>query len=635
MIYNFRYEIVAVGITLFLICLYIKNRIIKTRQLQIFGTLVVFICISSLFNIFTVVMYRNPQAYSLSLQYFINTCYQVTFHAISIIYFYFMVLLYDEKRKESIAINLMILIPYLISLVLDLTNIFTHLIFYFDETMNYCHGPLIIYMYTQAWFYIFLGIVIGIINKNKISRENKLTLFFFIITNGVSLLVQFLYPNLLLSGFILSISALLTFLCLENPQDYIDSEMEIYNRIAFISIITTLIKEKKNIEIVGIKFEEMKYLNDTIGISNRNLLLKNISSFLQTTFGKYNVFRVSRSKMAVIVSKDQETKEKQIKALQDRLLIPFETKNVKLSLSVYLDLIKCPSDADNIEDLLDLLENSFSEILTEKNRNIVGSNKEILEKRKRENQILMILDSSIERNEFEVVYQPIFSVKEQKYTTAEALLRLKNTNLGIIQPEEFIPIAEKNGMILKIGNFVFKDVCRFINKNKIINSDIKNIHINLSVVQCMQEELHHQLFEIMDYYEIPYNYISLDITENSAYTSKETLKKSMMAMSQKHVNFALDDYGTGFTNAANIVEYDFNIIKINKKLFWNAMQDEKAKVILKQTVAMLKELKMAVVAEGVETKEMVDMAFDIGCDYIQGYYYSYPLNEKDFVLFMK
>ncbi|MCQ2590271.1 MAG: EAL domain-containing protein [Treponema sp.] len=635
MIFNFKYETVAVGITLLLLMLYLKNRVIKTRQLQIFGALVFFTCISSAFDIMTVLMYQNPTEYSFGIQFTINTLYQMSFHIIAYIYFFFMVMLYDEKKHKSVTANILISIPYFISFVLDITNYFTKAVFYFDENMVYHQGPFLIYMYIQAWFYLLIGIIIGLKNKNKISRENKVTLFFYIIANAISLVVQLFLPNLLITGFILATSLLLTFLCLENPQDYIDREMGVYNRIAFVSIVPNIFKERKNLEVVGIKFEEMKYLNDTIGIFNRMQLLKSIASFLQATFGKYNVFRISRSKISVILSKDPEERENQIKKLQEKLLEPFETNNVKLSLSVYLDIIKCPEDTDNIEDLLDLLENSFSDLLTPSRLSIVTANKEILEKRKRENQILMILENAIEKKEFEVVYQPIYSIKSHKYTAAEALLRLKNSTLGIIKPEEFIPIAEKNGMILKIGNFVFKEVCRFVSRSRITESDIKNIHINLSVVQCMQEKLHQQLFEIMDNYDIPYSYINLDITENTAYASKDILKKNMQLMKQKNMSFALDDYGIGFTNTANIIKYAFSTIKINKKLFWDALKDQKARVILNQTVQMLKELNMEVVAEGIETKELVEMASEIGCDYIQGYYYSYPLNEKDFVLFMR
>ena len=247
----------------------------------------------------------------------------------------------------------------------------------------------------------------------------------------------------------------------------------------------------------------------------------------------------------------------------------------------------------------------------------------------------MILEKAIKNEDFEVVYQPIYDVKQNKYTTAEALIRLKNTELGFIKPEEFIPLAEQNGMILKIGNFVFKSVCKFLKETQIWEKGIEYIHINLSVIQCMQEKLYEQLFSIVDYFGIPYKYINLEVTETSANASQDILKNNMKVMLENQMRFSLDDYGTGFSNTASLIEYPFNMIKLDKSLIWDAIKDEKARVILKRTINMIKELGMLVIAEGVETKNQVDMVKSLGCDYIQGYFYSYPLTGKDFCIFMQ
>lgn len=635
MIYNFRFECVAAGICLFLLILLLKNRIIKTRRLQIFGWLMFCVMISSFLDVIAILMLRKPMNYPLWLHYLITNLYQIFFHVITILYYFFMSSLYKKRERKNMAIGFLIHAPYLISLFFDITNCFTKLVFYFDENHIYHQGPLIIYMYLQAWFYIILGFILGMKNKKFFSKDNKFTLLFYVVANALALIFQFFIPDLLLTGFLISISALLTFLCLENPHDYFDPEMDIYNRHAFISIMDSILSKRKKVEILGIKFEEMRYLNDTIGVYYRLELLKNISKFFQETFGKYKIFRISRSHMCVILSNDPLEKEKQISAIQEKFLTPFECGNLKLNLTVYMDKIKCPEDADNIEDILEIIENSFTEVLSNSKLSIVNANTEVIEKQKKENKIVTILEHAIENKKFEILYQPVFSVQNNKYITAEALLRLKDEELGLIKPEEFISVAEKNGMILKIGNYVFKEVCRFISSKKLWEYGIEYVHINLSVVQCMQEKLYEQLFEVMDYYEIPYHYINLDVTEDAANASKDILLDNMEMLQQKNVNFSLDDYGTGFTNAANMINYSFNTIKIDKKLFWNAMKSEKAKIILKQTIQMLKELNMKVVAEGIENKELMELAKDLNCDFIQGYYYSYPLNEKDFMLFMK
>lgn len=635
MIYNYRFEIAAIIICIVLLFSHIKNRLIRTRAIKLFSIITITVMLSSIFDIITIIMYRNPMAYSVELQYFVNTAYQLLFHPISFIYFFLMYALSENNKKPKLWYALIISIPYALALILDLSNYWTHFVFYFDENNVYHHGPHISYMYMQAWFYIILGCQRVVIHSNKFTKESKFVIYFYTVASILCVTLQWIFPEMMIMGFIISVSVLLVFLCLENPQDYFDKEMNTFNRLAFLTVCDNLLSGVRRFHVIGIKFEEVRYLNDTIGVENRIVIMRMISSFLHQTFGKKNVYRLSRSKMAIIVGNDDIKNMKQLELLQKRFLAPFEGNNIKISLTVFLDSVHCPEDADNVEDVLDLLENSFDDQMSLEKLTIVRVNKEILKKKKRESEILVLLEKAIEKESFEVVYQPIYSLKDGRYRSAEALLRLKETELGVISPEEFIPIAEKNGLILKIGTFVFKEVCRFLSRTKIWEQGIEYVHINLSVIQCMQEKLYEQLFEIMDYYNLPYNFINLDVTESTANTSKESLKKNMQMLLQKHVNFSLDDYGTGLSNTTNLIEYSFRTVKIDKTLVWDAMQDEKARVILNQLVKMIKDLGMKVIAEGVETREQVDLVTHLDCDYIQGYFYSHPLSQKDFVLFMK
>lgn len=634
MIYNFRFEIVAVMISAVILVSHTSNRLIRTRSIRLFTGITVLVLLSSLTDIFAIELLRNPWNYPIGIHYFVNCLYQVFFHSMGIVYFMLMYALSDNNKLPKRSHLILLSIPYIFSAFLDITNYFTHFVFYFDEQRNYVQGPHISFMYMQAWFYIILGCRKIIVHSNRFSKKNMTNIIFYTFVSIICVTIQWAKPDAMIMGFVISVAILLVYLNMENPMDYYDREMNSFNRMAFTNVCNNLLNEKKHFKIIGIKLEEMKYLNDSIGMENRILLMKSISSFLFDTFGKHNVYRLSRSKLAVIIGTDDVKNQKQLTELQNRFLSPFEFGNMKLSLTAFLDSVHCPEDADTVEDVIDLLENSFDDQMSLDKLTIVRANKEILLKKKRESQILVILEKAIENNGFEVVYQPIYSLKEGRYKSAEALVRLKETELGMISPNEFIPVAEKNGLIIKIGVFVFKEVCRFLSRTKIWEQGIECIHINLSVIQCMQEKLYDQLFEIMDFYSLPYSFISLDVTESSANASKETLKKNMDILLQKHVNFSLDDYGTGFSNTTNLVEYTFKTVKLDKSLIWDAMQDEKAKVILNRLIKMIKELGMKVIAEGVETKDQVEMVTNLDCDYIQGFYYSHPLSQKDFILFM-
>lgn len=633
--YLFRYEIAAVIISFSVMVSLFRKKVISTRAINTFSAINTLVFVSSFADIIAILLLKTPGTYPVWLVYSVNMVYQLTYHTIGLLFYYCVYYLSENNKNPSKLWIYIFTIPYLASLIFDITNIFTSFVFYIDENGYYHQGKFIWFMYAQGLLYILMGLVRVIRLRKKFSVNNRITILLYTLASLGALLVQWLFPELMITGFVLAISVLLGFLCLENPQDYIDKEMGVYNRVAFNTIIPNLMGKEDKIRFLGIKFEEMKYLNDTIGIDNRIALMKSVSTFLQSITNKKNIFRLSRSKIVIILNNDEEKMTEQIEKIREKFSEVLKAGDVSLSLSVFLDIVFCPEDAQTVEDALDLIENSFNSIVTAQKLEITRSNKTVLGKRKREHQILMILKQAITNEDFEVVYQPIYDVQKNKYSTAEALIRLKNTELGFIKPEEFIPLAEQNGMILKIGNFVFKSVCKFLKESKIWEKGIEYIHINLSVIQCMQEKLYEQLFSIIDYYDIPYKYINLEVTETSANASQEILKNNMKVMLENQMRFSLDDYGTGFSNTASLIDYPFNMIKLDKSLIWDAIKDEKARVILKRTISMIKELGMQVIAEGVETKNQVDMVKNLGCDYIQGYFYSYPLTGKDFCIFMQ
>ena len=232
------------------------------------------------------------------------------------------------------------------------------------------------------------------------------------------------------------------------------------------------------------------------------------------------------------------------------------------------------------------------------------------------------------------MYQPIYCVEKAAYNSIEALVRYKTEEFGYIEPEEFVPLAEKNGLMLKIGSFVFREVCRFISENKLQEKGIEQVHVNLSVIQCMQEKLYEHIFDIMDHYNIDYSFINLNVTETTTIVANEVLLRNMNMMMKHNMFFSLDNYGTGLSNTNTLVKFPFKIVKLDKMLVHSAINDEKARIILHKTVTMVKDLKMKVVAEGVEDLGEYDMAIYAGCDYIQGFMFAKPLSAQEYLKFI-
>lgn len=635
--YIIDYDIVALIVAFTVIISFSRKKTLNTKLTRIFSILSLNIIISTILDLITVYTIANSTTIPLWTNYLVNILFFICLTFVPVTFFFCIKSAIEEKRKNYQPIKtIYLLIPYIVEFLIIASTPLTKSIFYFDINFIYKHGFLYWIELVISFFYMAMCSITAYRNHFYLSKSQISTVIFYTIASLLTLYLQLILPNLLAINFIAALSALLLFLSLENPSNYKDKEMDIFNRSAFLLVVNQKLLYKKSFKIIGFQIYGLKYLNETIGLSHKNELMKNSSDLLKIACGKNFIFRLSGSKLAVIIPNDEKKEKQIIERIKLVFSEPFRIESFKLSLSVRLSSLSCPENATTVEDAIDIIEYSLQSIADKEAGELIKADKKILKNIEREHAIQILLKKAILSNDFYVVYQPIFSLEENRFVTAEALIRLKeNPELGYIGPDEFIPIAEKNGLILQIGVFVFRSVCEFIAREKIWEKGLKYIHINLSVIQCMQDKLHEQLLKIMDEFNLEYKYINLEVTETAAIASSETLKGNMSKLISHNINFALDDFGSGFSNMATLIEYPFQVIKLDKTIIQTSMKNEKAKKILENIIKMVKLLKMTIISEGVETKEQVDALAKMGCNFIQGYYYSKPLDEKSFVELLK
>lgn len=302
-----------------------------------------------------------------------------------------------------------------------------------------------------------------------------------------------------------------------------------------------------------------------------------------------------------------------------------------LNLIPYICLAKCPEDIDNFQSLI-----SFGTDFHEKlpyNGEVIHADGSTV---KRMVSLLTGMDSIIERalanHGFHVYYQPIYSIEKKRFVSAEALLRLIDEKEGFISPEIFIPAAEKSGAIHKIGDYVLTEVFQFIASSEYKKLGLEYIEINLSVSQCMHHGLADSILESMSRYGVSSNQVNLEITESAASYDQSVMSENLEQLSAAGLTFSLDDYGTGYSNMYRIAALPLKIVKLDKT-FVND-QNSKMWTILQNTVRMIKDLNMEIVVEGIETEEMVKKFSDLKCDFIQGYFFSKPIPQREFVEFI-
>lgn len=232
---------------------------------------------------------------------------------------------------------------------------------------------------------------------------------------------------------------------------------------------------------------------------------------------------------------------------------------------------------------------------------------------------------AVENDGFVVYYQPIYSISKGKISALEALVRIVDKDGKLFFPDTFIPVAEKNGMILKLGNCVLRKVCEFMRTKKLEQLGIEYVEVNLSAIQCMQVDLASQFLDIMAEQQIPPHRINLEITETAALTSQKILLRNMEQLMAVGTTFSLDDYGTGYSSLSYVLKLPVHFIKLDKDMVWSYFANPKSAVVLRYEVAMMHDLGLSIVAEGVEDENQYMAMKELGIDYIQGYYFSKPV----------
>lgn len=250
----------------------------------------------------------------------------------------------------------------------------------------------------------------------------------------------------------------------------------------------------------------------------------------------------------------------------------------------------------------------------------------------RAKEVAHLVEEAIMDNSIEINLQPIYSFSRNMITSVEVLARLKDREKNYINPEYFIHIAEENHSIIALGEQIFRKACIFASQYHIFDYGIEEMNINLSPVQCRYDNLIERFVEIAKEYDIPMNHIHLEITE-SEFTDKEAVDRTLQRFSEKGVKVALDDFGTGFSTIANILELPVDYVKIDKSLVWSYATGKNQ--FLNDMMPMIKAEGKKIIAEGIESEEQMDIIRKLNGDYLQGYYFSKPLKESEFVRYIK
>lgn len=318
-----------------------------------------------------------------------------------------------------------------------------------------------------------------------------------------------------------------------------------------------------------------------------------------------------------------------IKMFCDNILYVFSKpifahgKNIYLSLNI--GAATYPLDADNLWTTLKKADLALYKAKQEGMNKSVTYNKKLIEEVTRKTLIYNNLRDAVYNNELEIYYQPQINQETNTVVKFEALLRWTNKELGSVSPGEFIPIAEETGVIIELGQWVLKEVCKQIRK-WIDNGHFYVISLNVSLRQIQNMDFINNIINVLNEFDLSPNLIEIEITE-SILMFKSNIK-ILKHLRKIGIPIALDDFGTGYSSLSYLKTMPLDSIKIDKSFIDNIAVDHVSRDMVNDIIQLIKKLQLNVTVEGVESIEQVTLLKAMGCDIIQGYYFSKPLPAK-------
>ncbi len=536
-------------------------------------------------------------------------------------------------------------LPLLVEFVLVAVNFSQHILFYYTRVgsadVQYHRGDYLWIVVAIGYYYAFFAFIHVthcFVHKNldKIKYAAMVVVF---PINIIAFNIQMVQPELLVQVFGLAVTALILSFYVISPEENVDVETGARSYTAFRRSVRNIYEAKDDAFVVFGKLENIASIRATLGYEMYITLLKQISDIFYDMVKNYknediSLYYLKNGLFAYVVRGKYhlEVIEKTACEMIPRLRDLFVVDGIRLKLDFAICGVVIPNEISNENQLVKLSETYDSAVPRNKyvRYSEMAPEKDFVVK----NNLDRIITDAIKNNKFEMYYQPIYSTKDEKFVSAEALIRLKDEQLGFISPALFIPAAEKSGSILQIGEFVIKDVCRLISEGDLANTGIKFVEVNLSVVQCMQSNMADKIKEILDEYNIDPNRINFEITETASDYLAEAVLRTMRDITSNGNGFSLDDYGSGYSNLSRVMSFPYRIIKLDKSLV-DGLVDKRSYDIMSQTISLLKSLGAEIVVEGVEDEEKAKWFSDMGCEYIQGFYYAKPMPEHEFMAFCK
>jgi diguanylate cyclase (GGDEF)-like protein len=425
-------------------------------------------------------------------------------------------------------------------------------------------------------------------------------------------------------------------------QARFDSLTSLPNRSSVRRQLAKWIEDMRNtpqmIAVTFLDLDHFKQINDSKGHSYGDDLLIQVAERIQQLLPKHSYFgRFGGDEFIILLHTEREHFpfiRTTLNNIHDAFSKAFYLNKQAVFVTSSMGVSLYPTDADSYEQLLVNADTALYKAKEAGRNRILYFNYEMKEEFEKQHMLEQGLREAIKFNHFTLVYQPQFNLKTNRTESLEALLRWRHPEWGMISPTEFIPVAEKSGNILVIGDWVLEMAIREIKEIHHQYPYVSSIAINVSALQLREIDFIHRLKTLLRKYQVNPSLIEIEITESMFIDSGEEVLQTLQNIRKMGISIALDDFGTGYSSLNYLRVLPINRVKIDQSFVQQMENDVRVQAIVKSVIDLSHNLGFNVVAEGVETVKQLELLTAMETDVIQGFYYSKPLNKGQLHTFL-
>jgi len=384
--------------------------------------------------------------------------------------------------------------------------------------------------------------------------------------------------------------------------------------------------------ILTFDIDRFRFINEEYGHEKGDLVLKTVVKILKERMNKQETYaRVSGDHFAILCLCDERDKiTRRIKEFIRVLNVEREAIGIKERISCHFGIYIIEDKKGNLEKIREKANMARIAAKTADNHHWFFYSDAFRKKIGDEKEIIDQMEDALENNQFEMYLQPKYNLHTNSYCGGEALVRWRHPQKGLISPGEFIPIFEQTGFIRKLDMFMLEEVCKVLKSWEAKKHPDISISVNISRKNLNQIDFIERVLSITNQYRIHRGQLEIELTESSIFEDVDRMIEIGQAFRNYGFKMSMDDFGSGYSSINLLGNLPLDVIKMDQGFFNSRINREQNHIVVESTIDMIKKLGMTVVAEGIETKEEVEMLRKLGCDIIQGYFFGKPMSVHEF-----